>query len=97
MENIITLSFSFLASLATQHSDKLLQYELKQQKLLKERQETFGKAFEQDLEQYKQSGRVERLTAHFDHNHARTSNQIRRCHIGIREYRGTRSIFRTNK
>lgn len=48
--------------MATQHSDKLLQYELKQQKLLKERQETFGKAFEQDLEQYKQSGRMERLT-----------------------------------
>ncbi|PSN30438.1 hypothetical protein C0J52_25519 [Blattella germanica] len=45
-----------LVNLAADHADKVVQHELKQQKLLKERQEAFGQAFQQDVEEFKLSG-----------------------------------------
>jgi hypothetical protein len=46
----------FAATLASEHAEKVVQHELRQQKLLKERQEAFGQAFQQDVQQFKLSG-----------------------------------------
>nr|CAD7592227.1 unnamed protein product [Timema genevievae] len=45
-----------VVKLAREHADKVLQYEMKQQRLLKERQATFQQAFNQDLHEFKQTG-----------------------------------------
>ncbi|XP_069676368.1 dysbindin-like [Periplaneta americana] len=44
------------ANLATEHADKVVQHELRQQKLLRERQDAFGQAFQQDVKEFKLSG-----------------------------------------
>ncbi|KAK7866164.1 hypothetical protein R5R35_001391 [Gryllus longicercus] len=44
--------------LASEHSKKVFQHEIRQQQLLRERQDTFGQAFEDDVQQYKLSGKV---------------------------------------
>lgn len=46
----------FPANLASEHADKVVQHELRQQKLLKERQDAFGEAFQHDVQHYKLSG-----------------------------------------
>ncbi|XP_015600756.1 dysbindin protein homolog isoform X2 [Cephus cinctus] len=48
------------AKLAGKHSEKVLQHELKQQQILKERQETFEEAFKKELEEYKTTGIIPR-------------------------------------
>jgi len=48
--------FYFPASLASEHADKVVQHELRQQKLLRERQDAFGQAFQQDIQEFKLSG-----------------------------------------
>ena len=48
--------FEFSVNLAAEHADKVVQHERKQQNLLKERQDAFGQAFQQDIEQFKISG-----------------------------------------
>nr|CAD7460819.1 unnamed protein product [Timema tahoe] len=45
-----------VVKLAREHADKVLQYEMKQQRMLKERQATFQQAFNQDLHEFKQTG-----------------------------------------
>jgi hypothetical protein len=42
--------------LASEHADKVVQHELRQQKLLRERQDAFGQAFQQDVQEFKLSG-----------------------------------------
>ncbi|KAG8239179.1 hypothetical protein J437_LFUL018997 [Ladona fulva] len=44
--------------LARNHAEKVRQYELRRQRMLKERQEAFGKVFEEDMQQYKMSGKI---------------------------------------
>ncbi|XP_034946697.1 dysbindin protein homolog isoform X2 [Chelonus insularis] len=46
------------AALASEHSERVLQQELKQQKMLKERQETFDEVFRKEIENYKATGVV---------------------------------------
>ena len=48
----------FLAKLANEHTERLSQHELNQQKKLKERRETFEEAFKEDLEEYKTTGSI---------------------------------------
>jgi hypothetical protein len=48
--------FYFPVSLASEHADKVVQHELRQQKLLRERQDAFGQAFQQDIKEFKLSG-----------------------------------------
>jgi len=47
--------------LANAHAEKVLAFEAKHQKVLKERQETFKEAFEEEMQHYKIHGRIERL------------------------------------
>ncbi|XP_012270950.1 dysbindin protein homolog [Orussus abietinus] len=54
---------SVRAKLAEEHSNKVLQHEIKQQKTLRERQETFEEAFKQELEEYKNTGCLLKLPA----------------------------------
>lgn len=49
---------SVLAKLSQEHKEKVVQYEKVFEMKQKERQETFGKAFEEDLETYKQTGKI---------------------------------------
>lgn len=51
-----SLNHYFPANLASEHADKVVQHELRQQKLLKERQDAFGEAFQQDVQHFKLSG-----------------------------------------
>lgn len=44
--------------MSKEHRQKVTQYEKQFEKKQKERQETFAKAFEEDLQTYKQTGRV---------------------------------------
>nr|CAD7406119.1 unnamed protein product [Timema cristinae] len=53
---IHSLSECSCVKLAREHAEKVLQCELKQQRLLKERQATFQQAFNQDLHEFKQTG-----------------------------------------
>ncbi|XP_043286950.1 dysbindin protein homolog [Venturia canescens] len=46
------------AKLATQHSQRVMQQELKEQKILKERQETFEEFFQDELQDYKATGMI---------------------------------------
>jgi hypothetical protein len=46
----------FSANLASEHADKVVQHELRQQKMLRERQDAFGQAFQQDVQEFKLSG-----------------------------------------
>ncbi|XP_077255042.1 dystrobrevin binding protein dysbindin isoform X3 [Temnothorax americanus] len=48
----------FLGKLANEHTERLSQHELNQQKKLKERRETFEEAFKEDLEEYKATGSI---------------------------------------
>jgi hypothetical protein len=48
--------FYFPANLASEHADKVVHHELRQQKLLRERQDAFGLAFQQDVQEFKLSG-----------------------------------------
>ncbi|XP_022248466.1 dysbindin-like isoform X3 [Limulus polyphemus] len=45
--------------LAQEHSKKVQEFEMRQQKVLKERQEAFREAFEEEMQHYKIHGRVE--------------------------------------
>ncbi|XP_063237312.1 dysbindin [Bacillus rossius redtenbacheri] len=49
---------SLRVAMAKEHSEKVIQHELKQQQVLKERQEIFEEAFIQDVEEFKTSGSV---------------------------------------
>ncbi|XP_022248465.1 dysbindin-like isoform X2 [Limulus polyphemus] len=49
--------------LAQEHSKKVQEFEMRQQKVLKERQEAFREAFEEEMQHYKIHGRVERLSS----------------------------------
>ncbi|KAJ8869347.1 hypothetical protein PR048_030922 [Dryococelus australis] len=55
--------------LAQDHSEKVVQHELRQQQLLKERQEIFEEAFNQDVQEFKSSGAVPRKVSLFDVAH----------------------------
>lgn len=46
------------AKLADEHSKRVVQYELKNQKILQERQQTFEKVFRDDIEIYKATGEL---------------------------------------
>lgn len=48
----------FLESLVKEYGEKMANYERRQCQTLKERQETFGQVFQEDLEQFKQSGKL---------------------------------------
>lgn len=48
-------------SLASEHADKVVQHELRQQKLLRERQDAFGQAFQQDIQEFKLSGSLPKV------------------------------------
>lgn len=48
--------------LAQEHSKKVQEFEMRQQQVLKERQEAFREAFEEEMQHYKIHGRVERLS-----------------------------------
>ncbi|EFN76857.1 dysbindin protein homolog [Harpegnathos saltator] len=52
---------NFKAKLANEHIERISQYELKQQKKLKERRETFEEVFKEDLEEYKATGSISKL------------------------------------
>ncbi|XP_046474751.1 dysbindin protein homolog isoform X1 [Neodiprion pinetum] len=54
---------SVRAKLANDHSNRVLLHELKQQKILKERQETFGEVFKQEMQEYKTTGSVPKLAS----------------------------------
>ncbi|KZC12888.1 PREDICTED: dysbindin protein homolog [Dufourea novaeangliae] len=49
------------AKLANEHIERVSQYEQKQQKMLKERQETFDEVFKEQLEEYKATGSICKL------------------------------------
>ncbi|XP_033610253.1 dysbindin isoform X2 [Cryptotermes secundus] len=50
-----------IVSLASEHADKVVQHELRQQKLLRERQDAFGQAFQQDVQEFKLSGSLPKM------------------------------------
>ncbi|XP_011057706.1 PREDICTED: dysbindin protein homolog [Acromyrmex echinatior] len=52
---------NFKTKLANEHTERLSQHELNQQKKLKERRETFEEAFKEDLEEYKTTGSIPKL------------------------------------
>ncbi|KAL6266527.1 hypothetical protein P5V15_003374 [Pogonomyrmex californicus] len=52
---------NFKTKLANEHTERLSQHELNQQKKLKERRETFEEAFKEDLEEYKATGSIPKL------------------------------------
>ncbi|XP_063986980.1 dysbindin protein homolog [Diachasmimorpha longicaudata] len=54
---------SVRAELAREHKERVLQQELKQQKTLKERQETFDEVFRGELENYKVTGSVPKVAS----------------------------------
>lgn len=47
-----------LAKLADEHIERVSQYELKQQKMMKERRETFEEVFKEELKEYKETGSI---------------------------------------
>ncbi|XP_053990224.1 dysbindin protein homolog isoform X2 [Hylaeus anthracinus] len=49
------------AKLANEHTERVSQYELKQQKMMKERRETFEEVFKEQLEEYKATGSISKL------------------------------------
>ncbi|XP_031839414.1 dystrobrevin binding protein dysbindin isoform X2 [Nomia melanderi] len=49
------------AKLAVEHVERISQYEQKQQKMMKERQETFDEVFKEQLEEYKATGSIHKL------------------------------------
>ena len=52
--------------LALDHTKKVQQYEQQQQSILKERQEAFQAAFEEELNYYKTQGKIEKKQVKFD-------------------------------
>ncbi|KAK0177933.1 hypothetical protein PV328_001929 [Microctonus aethiopoides] len=62
-EKKLTELDSVRGKLANDHSERVLQQELKHQKLLKERQETFDEVFKGELESYKATGVVPKLSS----------------------------------
>ncbi|KOC68165.1 Dysbindin-A [Habropoda laboriosa] len=46
------------AKLANEHIDRVSKYELKQQKIMKERQETFEEVFKEEIKEYKETGSI---------------------------------------
>ncbi|XP_033212677.1 dysbindin protein homolog [Belonocnema kinseyi] len=57
-ENKVSELNSARAKLASEHSEKILKHELKQQRTLRERQATFEEAFKEELNQYKATGSI---------------------------------------
>ncbi|XP_074100918.1 dystrobrevin binding protein dysbindin [Cotesia typhae] len=51
---------NYRVALASEHSERVLQKELRQQKMLKERQDTFDEVFRGEIENYKATGVVPR-------------------------------------
>lgn len=47
-----------LAKLANEHIERVSKYELKQQKMMKERRETFDEVFKEELREYKATGSI---------------------------------------
>jgi len=62
---LIYFKLIFLAKLANEHTERLSQHELNQQKKLKERRETFEEAFKEDLEEYKTTGSIPSMSLTF--------------------------------
>lgn len=60
--NVLLFSVNLVA-LASEHSERVLQKELRQQKMLKERQDTFDEVFRGEIENYKATGVVPRKFA----------------------------------
>ncbi|XP_076476235.1 dystrobrevin binding protein dysbindin isoform X3 [Bombus vancouverensis nearcticus] len=50
-----------IAKLADEHIERVSKYELKQQKMMKERRETFDEAFKEELREYKATGSISKL------------------------------------
>ena len=49
------------ATLANEHIERVSNYELKQQKMMKERRDTFEEVFKEELEEYKATGSISKL------------------------------------
>lgn len=49
------------AKLANEHIDRVSKYELKQQKMMKERRDTFDEVFKEELKEYKETGSISKL------------------------------------
>lgn len=47
-----------VAKLANEHIDRVSSYEQKQQKVMKERRETFDQVFKEELREYKATGSI---------------------------------------
>ena len=47
-----------LAKLADEHTERVSKYEFKQQKMMKERRETFDEVFKEELREYKATGSI---------------------------------------
>lgn len=52
---------SVKAKLANEHIERVSKHELKQQKILKERRETFEEVFKEELEEYKSTGSIPKI------------------------------------
>jgi hypothetical protein len=50
--------FYLIEKLAKEHADKVLRHEQEQEKFLKERQDTFEEAFNEQLREYKKTGSI---------------------------------------
>ncbi|XP_046387191.1 dysbindin protein homolog [Ischnura elegans] len=53
--------------LVRNHAEKVRDHEQRRQQVLKERQEAFGKVFEEDMQQYKTSGRIPKVESVLEH------------------------------
>ncbi|XP_011501786.1 PREDICTED: dysbindin protein homolog [Ceratosolen solmsi marchali] len=49
--------------LASEHAAKVLEYEQEQEKILKERQDTFEEAFKEQIKEYKQTGYIPKISS----------------------------------
>ena len=56
---ILKKFYQFVEKLANEHAEKVLKHEQQQEKLLKERQETFAEAFNAELQEYKKTGSIQ--------------------------------------
>lgn len=61
-ENKVATLNSLRAKLTSEHSEKIAKHELKQQKMLQERQKTFAEAFDEELNQYKATGSIPKIS-----------------------------------
>ncbi|XP_051166464.1 dysbindin-like [Leptopilina boulardi] len=60
-ENKVATLNSQRAKFSSDHSEKIAKHELKQQKMMEERQKTFAEAFDEELNQYKATGSIPKI------------------------------------